>query len=189
MAYSNPANAAMPYFNQIPGTITPYYQPYINSGSHALNTLNQQYQTLLNNPAALQSLAGQGFTESPGYQYNYNKGMNAANSAAATGGMLGTPMHQQAAAGISENLANQEFGDYLHTNLGLYGQGLSGEQGMNQMGYQASSSLADALGANLMNQGGMAYAGQANQNQANADFWKTLLGAGATVGGAALSFL
>ena len=168
--YDNPADSGMNYLNQIPGTITPYYQPYIDAGNQSLNTLMGQYNNLLSDPGAVMSMAGSGFQQSPGYQYQYDQGMNAANSAAASGGMLGTPYHQQQAASTAEGLANQDYYNFLNHSLGLYNQGLSGMQGINQMGYGASNELAQSLAGNLQSQAGMAYAGQGNQNQANADF-------------------
>jgi hypothetical protein len=173
---SNPANAAMPYLQQVPGTITPYYQPYINSGNQALSTLMQQFQTLLTNPQAIMQMAGSGYQQSPGYQYQYNQDMNAANSAAASGGMLGTPYHQENAASMANNLSNQDYEQYLNQTLDLYHTGLQGEEGINKMGYQASDALASGLATNLNNEGGLAYAGQASQNMQNADMWKSILG-------------
>ena len=168
--FDNPADSGMNYLNQIPGTITPYYQPYIDAGNQSLNTLMGQYNQLLSNPDAIMSMLGGGFQSSPGYNYQYNQAMNAANSAAASGGMLGTQSHQQNASQMASDLANQDYYNYLNHTTGLYNQGLSGMQGINQMGYGASNELAQSLANTLMSQAGMAYKGTANQNQANADF-------------------
>lgn len=165
--YQNPANAGMQYLNQIPGTIKPYYDPYIQAGQQSLGDLMSQYGQLINDPGQKFSQLGQGFQQSPGYQFQYNQGMNAANSAAQAGGMAGTPYHQQNAASMANNLANQDFYNYMGNVQGLYGQGLQGMGGINQMGYNASNELAQSLAASLMNQGGMAYAGANNQNAAN----------------------
>jgi hypothetical protein len=165
--YSNPANAAMPYLQQIPGTITPYFQPYIDAGGDSLNTLIKQYQTLLNNPGQVINSAGAGYQQSPGYQYQYNQGINGANAAAAAGGTLGTPEHQQEAASMSSNLANQDYQKYLQQALDLYGQGLKGEQGINHMGFNASTDLAKSLASNLQSEATLGYTGQSGQNMAN----------------------
>jgi hypothetical protein len=174
--YSNPANAAMPYLQQIPGTITPYYQPYINAGNDALNTLIKQYSTLLNNPGQIISQAGSGYQESPGYQYNYNAAENANNAAAAAGGSLGTTEHQNEAASTATNLANEDYQTYLNQALGLYSKGLQGEQGLNTQGYNASNSLATSLGNNLESEAGLAYNGVASQNAANSGVLKDITG-------------
>lgn len=181
--YQNPANSAMPYLNQIPGTITPYYQPYVNAGTDSLASLMGQYQQLLNDPSAVMNKLGSGYTQSPGYQFNYNQGMNAANAAAASGGMLGTSQHQQNAANMASNLANQDYYNYLNQVQGLYGKGLTGEQGTMQLGYGASNELAQSLANNLMNQAGMAYAGQNSQNMANSSLFNQLLGLGSSAAG------
>src|SRR5689334_20220257 len=113
MAYNNPADSAMPYLEKVPGTITPYYQPYIDQGQNSLSTLMNQYNTLINNPAAVMQMAGSGYQQSPGYQYEYDSAMNAQNSAAAAGGMLGTPYHQENAANTAADVANQDYQQYL----------------------------------------------------------------------------
>lgn len=178
MAYKNPADAAMPYLDQIPGTIKPYYNPYINAGKGALDTLTGQYDQLVKNPSAILASIGKNYQQSPGYGFNYNQSMNAANSAAASGGMLGTPAHQQEAATLASSLASQDYNDYISKALMAYFQGISGEQDLTHTGYGASNELANSLGNNLMNQGNMAYAGQQNQNQSQSDFWSSLIGLG-----------
>ena len=167
MDYTNPANVGLPYLEQIPGTVTPYFQPYIDAGSSALNTLMNQYNTLLTNPGSTMNMLGSGFQASPGYQYQVNQGLYGANNAAAAGGMLGTAANQTNDAAISSNLANQDYYNYLNHTMGLYNQGLQGMQGINQMGYAASDQLADALAKTLMSEAGMTYAGTAGQNQYN----------------------
>jgi hypothetical protein len=180
----NPADAGMKYLNQIPGTITPYYQPYINAGGDALSTLMGQYNSLLNNPGAAMNQMGQSFQQSPGYQFQVNQATNAANNAAASGGMLGTGAHQFNTANMVNNLANQDYYNWLSQTLGLFNQGLAGTQGINQMGYGASNELAQSLGNNLQSQAGMAYQGVANQNQMNADRYNRDMGnLGAIAGG------
>lgn len=163
-SYKNPADAAQGYLNQIPGTITPYYQPFINAGNQSRDVLMGQYGDLVNDPGQKFAQFGQGFQQSPGYQFQYNQGMNAANSAAGAGGMLGTPMHQQNAASMASNLANQDYYNYMNNIMGMYNTGLGGYGNMHQTGYNASNELAQSLAASLTNQAGMAYAGQNNQN-------------------------
>lgn len=188
--HKDPYKAASKYFNQIPGTVTPYFQPYINAGQNALGQMQGQYGSLLgnlpgvqnqfdsliNDPNALYSKIAAGYQKSPGYDWQLNQGLNAATNAAAAGGMAGSPEHQQQAAGIAEGLASQDFNNYLGHVLGLYGTGLQGKSGLygmgleglggiGQMGYNASNELAGALASSLMNQGNLAYSGTAARNQ------------------------
>ena len=89
--WDNPFSGSMDYLNQIPGTITPYYNPYIQAGGRSLNTLENTYNQLLQNPGQTMNQIGSGFQASPGYQYNVQQATNAANQAAAAGGMASRP--------------------------------------------------------------------------------------------------
>lgn len=162
---SNPADEANKYFQQIPGAISPYYQPYIQQGQQAGQQLNQQNSQLTNDPGGLFNKFGQGFHQSPGYQFALQQGLNGSNSAAAAGGLLGTNAHQQQNTGVAEGLANQDYYNYMGNVLGLYGQGLTGLNNQYQTGYNASNELGQSIGNVLGAQGNAAYAGQANQNQ------------------------
>ncbi len=165
--YQNPANSAMPYMNQIPGQVSPYYQPYINAGQQAMPQLQGQYNQLISNPGQRLNQIGQSFQQSPGYQFQVNQSLGAANRAAAAGGMLGSPQEQQNIAGTVNQLANQDYYNWLGNAQNMYGQGLSGLQNINQMGYNASAGLSDTLAQNLQNQANLAYSGQSQQNQYN----------------------
>ena len=182
--YKNPADSAMPYLDKIPGTITPYFQPYISAGKDSMSTLMDQYNQLLSNPSDMLNKVGEGYQKSPGYDYQLREGLDAANKAAAAGGMLGTAAHQQDATQVAQDISNKDFEQWLQHALSLYGRGLSGEEGINQMGFNASTGLADDLAANLGNQAGTAYQSTANQNAANGDFMKFLSqGLGYAMGG------
>lgn len=188
--YQNPADAGMPYLGQINQMLPSYFQPYINAGNQALPALQQQYGQLLgqggnllnqygqmmNNPGAIMGKIGAGFQQSPGYQFQVNQALGAANRAAAAGGMAGSPAEQQQIAGTVNQLANQDYYNYLNHGLGIYNQGVQGAAGMYgmglqgmgdlaRMGYGASANLGEDLASALMSQAQLAYAGQANQNQ------------------------
>jgi hypothetical protein len=182
MNQQNPSQAANQYFNQIPGTISPYYQPYIDAGNQAIPQLQSQYGQLTNDPGGKFNQIGQSFHQSPGYQFALQQGLNGANNAAAAGGLLGTNAHQQQSSQIAEGLANQDYYNYMNGALGLYGQGLGGLNNMYNGGYNASNELAQSLGNILGAQGSNAYAGASNQNSSDSDFFGglgSLLGKGA----------
>ena len=182
----NPADSASPYLQQIPGAVNPYYQPYINQGQQANQNLMSQYGELLNNPGDKFSQLGQGYKESPGYQFKLNQALQAGNNASAAGGMAGSPMHQQQSMQTANDIASQDYNDYINHILGLYGYGLQGEQGLGQQGYEASRGYGDILGSNLAQQGQLAYEGQAGQNANRSGLFNNLISGAATVGGAAL---
>jgi hypothetical protein len=159
----DPYADASAYLEQIPGTITPYYQPYIDAGTGALNTLQDQYGNLISNPGGFINQVGSGFQSSPGYDYEVDQATQAANNAAASTGMLGTPQEQQQLATTVSGLANQDYYNYLNTALGAYNTGISGESNLANMGYNAASGLAGDLSSNLMNEAGLSVA----ENQYN----------------------
>lgn len=183
---NNPANEANKYLGQIPGAVSPYYNPYINQGQTANKNLMEQFQKLLSNPGDLYSELGKGFKESPGYQFKLREALGAGTNAAAAGGMAGSLAHREAANKTAYDISDQEFENYINHVLGLYGTGLQGEQGLGEQGFKASLGLGDILGSNLAQQGNYAYQGQAADNANKANFWNNLISGGATVLGGAL---
>lgn len=161
---NNPANAAMPYLNQIPGQTLPYMEPYFNAGTNALNPLQEQYSKLLENPGALMNTIGESYQQSPGFKAALEQALMAGNHAAAAGGMAGTPQSQYQQMQTATNLTNQDYNNWLSNALGLYGGGLSGEQGLAGMGQQAGQSMADMIAQTLAQQGNMAFRGKQEQN-------------------------
>lgn len=182
---NDPMDAANPFFNQIPGTLNKYMSPYVDAGKNALGTLNTTYSNLLNDPGSIMAQIGKGYQKSPGYNFERTEGLQGINNAAAAGGMLGTPQHQEDAGMWANNFANKDYGDYLSRALGLWGQGLSGEQGLNTMGFEGSEDLARNLAQLLAQQGNMAFQGAANENAAQGDFLGQITGGV----GAALPYL
>lgn len=172
----NPYSSAEGFYNQIPGKLHEGYDPYINAGRGAMGDLQGQYGQLINDPNAMYAKFAKNYQQSPGYQWQLGQGMNAAGNAAAAGGMAGSPQHQQQAATMAEGLANQDFQNYMNQITGMYGRGLTGLEGINQMGYGASTGLADSLANHLAMQGQTAFAGQAAQNKAKGDMWGNLIG-------------
>lgn len=189
MFQSNPADAAKGYLNQIPGEMGGYLNPYINNGNQAYgylqpymqrgnnagNMLMGQYGAMTSNPGQFMNQIGQGFQQSPGYEFEQSQALGQANRAAAAGGMAGSPAEQQQIAGVSGQIANQDYYNYLNHAMDMFGQGMNGlqnmsGQGMNaaqnvyNTGYNASSDMANSLADYYMSQGNLGYAGAQNQN-------------------------
>lgn len=175
-AFQNPAKKASGYLDQIPETLRPYFEPYINAGQGTIPTLQGQYNNLLNNPGDLYKSLSSGYQSSPGYEFSKNQALGAIDNAAAAGGMLGTQQHQQQAGQTATNLANQDFNNYLNQIFGLYGTGLSGAQGMFNTGFNASSNYGEDLAQALMSQANLSYAGQQNQNNFRGGLLESLSG-------------
>lgn len=184
--FPNPADSAQPFLDKIPEMLKQYYNPYVQGGQQAYGQLQGQYGDLMNNPGGKMAQIGQGFQQSPGYQFQMNQGLAGINNAAGAGGMLGSPMHQQHAGEMAGNLANQDYYNYLNKAMGMYGMGLEGNQGLNQMGYNATNELAGGLGSNLQSQASLGYAGQQGQNSLLMSLLSSLIGAGGTAMGAGM---
>lgn len=167
-AYEDPSKGAMGYLEQIPGVITPYFQPYVNAGTTALPMLMEQITKLVNDPAAIMQMLGSGFQESPGYDYQVQQATQAANQAAAAGGMVGSPMEQQQLASSIMGMANQDYYNYLNHIMKLYGGGMKGLGGLTKLGYKAGSTLATDLANVLESQADLSYKAARGQNLAKA---------------------
>lgn len=163
--YKDPSDSAMPYMNQISGELSKYFSPYINAGNQALPQLQSQYGNLMNNPGGFINNMGKQFQQSPGYQWQVGQAEGAANRAAAAGGMLGTPAEQQNISGTVNQMANQDYYNWMNHAMGAYGMGLNGMNSIARMGYGAASGLGEDLASALMSQANLAYAGQADKNQ------------------------
>lgn len=161
----NPSNAAMPYLQQIPGQTQQYQQPYFNAGTNALPHLQEHYNSILGNPGGKLNEIGQNYQQSPGLHFAIQQALQGAGHAAAAGGMAGSPEHEQQNMALATNLGNQDYNNWLGQATGLYGQGLSGEQGLAGMGQQAGNNISDMIAQALASQAGYGYAGQAAKNQ------------------------
>lgn len=160
----NAADAGMSYLQQIPGQTKQYYQPFFEAGTNALPGLQEQYGKLLNNPGGRMNEIGQNFQQSPGFQFALQQALQGSGHAAAAGGMAGSPQHEQQNMQLATQLGNQDYYNWLHPALNMYGQGLQGQQGMANMGQQAGSSMADMIAQSLAQQANMAYGGQQQKN-------------------------
>jgi hypothetical protein len=175
----NPADAAMPYLNQIPGKTQQYQQPYFEAGKSQLPGLQEQYGQLLNDPGGRINKIGESFKESPGFKFAMQQALQGGNHAAAAGGMAGSPQHEQQNMQLATDLGNQEYNNWMKNALGEYNMGMQGSQGMANQGQQAGQSMADMIAQTLAQQGNLAFNGQQQQNQNKSDMWGNIFkGAG-----------
>lgn len=180
----NPADAANPYLNQIPGQIHGYYDPYINAGQNSIPKLQNQYDELLGNPGGKLNDIGKNYQQSPGFKFAMEQALQGAGHAAAAGGMAGSPQHSQQAMQMATNMANQDYNQWLGQATGMYNQGLAGQSHMSDQGLAAGGSMADQIAQMLAQQGNLAYQGQAQRNQNQNDLWGNIgKGIGAVAGG------
>lgn len=179
---TNPANAAQGYLRNIPGSISPYYNPYINAGTGALSNLQGQYSNLINNPGGMINQIGSNYQQSPGFQFALQQALQGAGHAAAAGGMAGSPQHEQWNTQLATDIGNQDYYNWLNQATGLYGAGLQGEQGLANTGFNAATGMSDQIAQALANQAGLAYAGKAAQNQAQGSSLNDIFGGAGILG-------
>lgn len=170
----NPANEANRYMSQIPGAMQPYYQPFIDQGKGAGDKLSAQYDQMTQDPGAFMANLGKGYKESPGYQFKLQQAMNAGNNAASAGGMLGTPASQQQNMQMGNDIASQDYNDYMQNLMGAFGMGQQGQQKFQEQGYGASTGYGENLGNVLGSQGQLAYNAAAGDNQRRGNNWANL---------------
>lgn len=170
----NPADSAMGYLDQIPEQMRPFFEKYMNAGGDALSSLMPEYQKLLGGD--VYNKLASGYKESPGYKHALQEALGASSNAAAAGGMLGTPMAQQNAMETAQGVSSKDFKDYMASQMGLYGQGLSGLSDINKMGYGANTDFANMLGSLFGQKAQYAYAGQDAANKAKSQNWSDIFG-------------
>lgn len=183
-SWQNPASAALPGLNKIPGMMQPYYNPFIERGANAGNVLQDQFGELSHDPGARLNEIGAGYQQSPGFQFALQQALQAGNHAAAAGGMAGSPQHEQQNMELATQLANQDYGNWMQRALGLYGTGLSGESSMYGTGYDASNELAQSLANAMLSKAHLGYAGQNAENMHRGGMFGSMLGAAGTGVGA-----
>ncbi len=167
----NPGFEANKIINQIPGQTKGYFDPYINNGQNALNERMKRYGQ---DPTEIYNKLGAGYQQSPGYKFQMDQAMQAAQNAAGSGGMLGTPYNQQVAQEGAQGIASKDYENYLNHVLGIYGDQNTGLSDITHGGQTASSDfaklLAEALGASANYQ----YAGQEGENKAHGNDWESI---------------
>lgn len=130
-----------------------------------LPTIQNQYGAMSTNPGGYINQVGQSFHQSPGFQFQTQQATNAANQAAAAGGMVGSPQEQQNLASSINGMANQDYYNYLGQAMNANQQGLSGMSNLYNQGLQGSQNMFTqglGLGQNLY---GAGLSGLGNMNQ------------------------
>ncbi len=173
---SNPYKAESQYLDQIPDELNQNLGPYSQSGQSLLPYLTGGYSGLAMAPGQEQAHLSSGFQQSPGYQWNLDQELQAQNQALAAGGMLGSPESQQFAENTAHGLADQDFNDYYNRNAKLMQSGLTGLQGLETQGQNASTQMANNMTDYLYNKGNLA--GAQAQHRNNLGWGGLGLGAG-----------
>lgn len=160
---NNPADAGMGYLDQIPGETHKNLDQWANYG-----------YGLTQDPGGRLNQIGQGYHQSPGFQFAMQQALQGGNHAAAAGGMAGSPQHEQQNMQLATNLANQDYNTWMQNALGLHNTGFT--QGQN-----ASTNINDQIVQALAAKSGLAYKGQAAQNESEGNMWGNIIGGAASL--------
>lgn len=140
---------------QANAVLAPYSNTGVQSDTQTANLLGLNGQ-----PAADAAMST--FQSSPGYQYQLSQGLKAVDAGAAATGMLRSGSTMQAEQTLGNNLANQNFSQYISQLNGLSNYGITAAGGQastdtSAAGQQASiygntvSGLSSAVGGVLGN--------------------------------------
>ena len=176
---------------QLLGQTTGNVQPYVSSGQNALQSINQLLglnpggNPVTANPILqMLGIGGPGptgginpatFTGSPGYQYQLQQGQNAVTNAATRGPGGGNALMALQANG--QQLANQNWGQYLSELSPAWQQLLSNVGGQAQQGLNAAGVLSGAGQSNVNAQSGI-LGGIGNSQAAGTIGQASILGSG-----------
>lgn len=182
---SNPANAAMPYLDQIPGQLHQAMDPYISRGNDQYAALSQAYGDM-SDPASFLEKAMAGYQPSRGYQMRQNEALTAASNSAAAGGMRGSSQDQIGQARIADSLMGDDIQQWLQNYMNTQQMGLQGKQRIYDQGFGASQGMADNLANVLGSKAQLGMQGQAQQNRSAQNIFSGMLGMGGMLGGGML---
>lgn len=150
-AQADAAAQQLDFSKQVYGDQKAAFAPYLQSGTQGM----QAYNSLLGLGAAPEGFAG--YQQSPGYQFQLNQGLDAAKSAAAAHGGMGSGATLQALDSYGQGMANQDYQTYLNRLQGVSasGQAAAGGQAAaaqqyGQNGLAAMGSAGDARASGIM---------------------------------------
>lgn len=153
------------FVKQVYGDTTGNLQPYMNTGTDALSRLAGAYGLPGGDPGGAQA-GFDAFQATPGFQFQQQQGLLAANRGLAAQGLTGSGGQAKALEQYGQGLAGTQFGGYLDQLAKLAGIGQSSAVSLGGIGTQTAGQVqqgqtnignaqsAGILGANnAMNQG------------------------------------
>lgn len=124
------ANNQIELYKDVYDETSANFAPYREQGLNAYNALNYE-MGLGEKPEGYG-----GFTETPGYQFRFQQGVDAIDASAASRGNLLSGATQQALTDYGQNVAANEYGQYwnrlaANANMGLSAAGNQAASGQN----------------------------------------------------------
>ncbi len=139
------------YFNKIQDMEHQAYDPYIQHGQDAYNTMNPIAQQMTNDPSGYLSNLQNQYQQSPMMKYQDNQMLGDAAHAAAAGGMKGSIGDIDNQSHLTDTLMSNNMQDWMKNTLNLQQSGMGGLQNLYGMGFDANQNMAGDL-SNLYGQ-------------------------------------
>jgi Chaperone of endosialidase len=136
-----------------------YFDPYSNTGKSANTMFGNALG--LNGPQGNQA-ATAAFQANPGYQFATQQGIQALDRSAAGSGMFGSGNAAMALNDYGQNMANQQYGNWMQGLSALNQQGMQAAVG--QTGRQGALAGIEQTAADLAGQGNLQAGISAGQN-------------------------
>lgn len=168
-----------------------YLSPYSELGRQALSPLsalmfgtkfNDQTKEFEGNLSQEERMKY--FQESPGYQYQLDQGISAIDRSAASAGMLQSGNTLKELQGYGQDMANQEYGNYINSLLTQLNIGSNADSNISNV-YQ---NTGQSMSGNFQNMANYSYAGgmanaQKYSNMSNQFYSMAGMGAQGVTGG------
>lgn len=134
-------------------------------GGKTFGTLEEAQAWANANPTG--GSAYRGFTATPGYEFRFNQGVDAANALAGARGGLNSGRTMQDLMAFGQGIASQEYGNYMNRLAGIIDSGQASAantaqasnsfaaMGSNSLGAKGNAAAAGAIGVNNALQGGL----------------------------------
>lgn len=171
------------YLDQITEQDKSYYDPYLQRGTAAYNTMDPILQNMSKDPASYLQRVMDQYSSSPMYQGQKNEAMNVLGKAAASGGYQGNLGSLANQTGLEASLKGPAMQDWFNNVLGVQQQGLGGQMDIYGKGYGAAENMASDISNVLGTKGSLEFQNQRNQQQTKNDIMSSIAGMGGMFGG------
>lgn len=185
-SYKDPGKAANPYLDKTGQQTQESMQPYTDMSSIGPQ-LQQQYGQMASNPVQnLEDIRSQ-YKQTPGHKRALYDAMMAADNAAASGGMIGTPMHQEQMMETAAAINNPYERQWTQDVLDQQRFGLQGQQGLFDTSMGANRYANDINSSLGMSRANLAINDREfkNKNKQQIMQWLMSGGGGSSLGGSA----
>lgn len=183
---ADPSAEANQYLDRIAPMEKGYYNPYIQKGNDAYDSISGSLGKMSSDPVAFLEELMKSYTPSRGYNLRRDEALRSAGNTAAAGGMRGSINDIDTESRLTDSLMGEDMQQWLQNVLGIQKEGMGGEQHIFDTGYDATRNLTSDLSNVLGTQGSLAYQGAASKNQSHSDLLSGLMKAAA--GGAGFYF-